>query len=264
MGGADAIFTFLAISDAASVGYVVPVFMICLFAGMVCFALLVHRLMKHELRKRAQLRVAPVLFSRTLTSALFDAPTRWIAVRTHHPRLVQSALGVQNARACAWTDALITPLEPRLFISPPVNGWVIVTGCDLPDPADDVDQCFVFLAQLSQKLGEVQFFSRNRAVSHHGWARLNAGKVLRAYIWAGETLWNQGQPMEIERELKLRCLDYTESTDVLGLTEREALALNTEKVTRLAAAWSIDPTSLGPDALDAKGIAGDLLHSKLH
>ena len=99
MGGADAIFTFLAISDAASVGYVVPVFMICLFGGMVCFALLVHRLMKQELKKRAQLRVAPRVFPRTLTPALFVAPTRWSAVRTQHPRLVQSELGVSSPRA---------------------------------------------------------------------------------------------------------------------------------------------------------------------
>jgi hypothetical protein len=264
MGGANAIFSLLAISDAASVEYVVPAVMICLIAGMVCFALMVHRLMKHELKTRSHPPTTPIQFQRSSAASLYEAPARWLAVRAHHPRVVQSALELQNARACAWTDALVAPFEPRLFISPAINGWVIVMGCDLPDPADDVDQCFVFLGQLSRKLGEVQFFCRNRAVSHHGWARLNHGKVLRAYVWAGETLWHQGRTTEIERELKLRCLDYTESSEVMGLSERELLALNTEKVIRLAANWSIDPTNVEADALDAKGIAGDLLHSKLH
>ncbi|HWN96311.1 MAG TPA: hypothetical protein VNT99_14855, partial [Methylomirabilota bacterium] len=197
-------------------------------------------------------------------ASLFDAPSRWLAIRSQNPKAIQSALGVQHPRACSWSDALARPFEPRLFISPPVNGWVVVMGCDLPDPADDIDECFKFLIGLSQQLGEVQFFSRNRAVSHHGWARLNDGKVLRAYVWAGETLWEQGALTEAERGLKLRCLTYTESSDILGYAERELLSLNTERVVRLAAAWSLDPTSIGGVDLESKGIAGDLLHGKYH
>jgi hypothetical protein len=127
-------------------------------------------------------------------------------------------------------------------------------GCDLPDPADDVDDCFKFLSGLSRKLGEVQFFSRNRAVGHHGWARLENGKVVRAYAWAGETLWNQGALTEAERNLKLRCLTYTESSEVLGLAEREVLALNTERVVRLAAAGA-DPTVHGADLRAKESLA---------
>ena len=62
----------------------------------------------------------------------------------------------------------------------------------------------------------------------------------------------------------MRCLNYSESPEVFGLAARELLSMNTEKVVRLAAAWSVDPTSIDETALDAKGIAGDLLHSKFH
>ncbi len=265
MGHVDASFTLFAFSDAAPVQHidVVPVMMICLFIAMIAFALLVHQLIKHELRKRRSRSPAPTPWKR-ISSSLFEPPMRWLAVRSQNPRVIQNALGVQNPRACSWTDALITPFEPRLFISPAVNGWVIVMGCDLPDPADDVDECFLFLTQLSQKLGEVQFFVRNRAVAHHGWAWLDDGKVSRAYVWAGETLWNQGVTTTGERDLRMRCLDYTQGAESLGLSQRDVLSLNTDKVVRLAGAWSIDPTTVEPDALDAKGIAGDLLHSKLH
>ncbi len=217
---------------------------------------------RRELRRRALF--APQSNSMRLSAALFEAPARWLAVRSQNPHAIETALGVHNSRACSWSDALATPFEPRLFISPPVNGWIVVMGCDLPDPADDIDECFKFLTDLSRKLGEVQFFSRNRAVAHHGWARVQDGKVLRAYVWAGETLWNQGAMTDIERQLKLRCLTYTESSEVLALAERELLASNTDRVLRVAAAWSIDPTAVEETTFESKGIAGDLLHSKLH
>lgn len=217
---------------------------------------------RRELKRRAA--KTKVLQPPPLSAALFEPPSRWLAVRSQNPRAIQEALGLQHPRDCSWSDALGTSFEPRLFISPPVNGWVLIIGCDVPDPADDVDDCYKFLAQLSAKLGEVQFFSRNRAVSHHGWARLSHGKVLRAYAWAGETLWNQGPMTDVERELKVRCLAYFQSANVLGLAERELLALNTERVVRLAASWSVDPTTVEGAALESKGIAGDLLHGRYH
>ena len=55
-----------------------------------------------------------------------------------------------------------------------------------------------------------------------------------------------------------------ENTEVLSFTEREATALNTERVVRVAAAWSLDPTTLEGVALEAKGISGQLPHWKLH
>jgi hypothetical protein len=262
--GQAGIFSIFAWSDLISVRNddVVPVMMIGVFVVLVIFALVAQHLIVQEVRRR-RFHIEPEPEG-TVSASLFEAPTRWLAIRTQNTRAVQLALEVQNVRQCAWSDALVTPFEPRLFISPPVRGWTIVMGCDLPDPAEDIDGCFIFLSHLSQKLGEVQFFVRNRAVSYHGWARLDTGKVQRAYIWAGETLWNQGTMTEAERDLKMRCLPYMESAEVLGLGERELLGANTEKVLRLAAAWSMDPTSVEAASLEIKGIAGDLLHSKFH
>ena len=47
-------------------------------------------------------------------------------------------------------------------------------------------------AELSRKIGQVQFFSVNRAVNHHAWVQAEAGVIQRAYAWAGRTFWNQG------------------------------------------------------------------------
>lgn len=239
----------------------VAVLLIAMFTAIiVCIAIL-----RWVVRRELGLRVGPTGFSAPqFSTSVFEAPNRWLAVRSQNPRAIQDALGLQHARDCTWSDAIGAPFEPRLFIAPPVDGWILVMGCDLPDPADDIDECFKFLCALSHKLGEVQFFSRHRAVSHHGWARLNDGNVLRAYAWAGETLWNQGTITEAEHDLKLRCLAYLQSSNVLGLAERELLALNTERVVRLAARWSVDPTAIAGATLEHKGIAGDLLHGRYH
>jgi hypothetical protein len=255
------VFTMAVVPSSKQDGLVVAL-LILMVAAVVLTIGVLRIVVRSELRRRAIVKRPRNIPH--LSTALFEAPGRWLAIKSQNPRAVEGALGVLNSRACSWTDALATPFEPRLFISPPVNGWIVVMGCDLPDPADDVDECFKFLTGLSRKLGEVQFFSRNRPVAHHGWVRVQDGRVLRAYVWAGETLWNQGPITEAERDLKLRCLTYTESSTVLGLAERELLALNTERVIRMAAAWSIDPTAVEGAALDSKGIAGDLLHWKLH
>ena len=232
-----------------------------LVAIIVCVAIL-RLVIRRELR--GGLMVAGGFPPPRLSASVFAAPPRWLAVRSLHPHTVEIALGLHHVRPCSWTDALATPSEPRLFISPPVDGWIVVMGSDLPDPADDIDECFKFLVGLSHKLGEVQFFSRNRAVSHHGWARLSQGEVLRAYIWAGDTLWNQGEMTDVERGLRMRCRSYAENTEVFGFAEREMAAHNTERVVRIAAAWSLDPTTLEGVALEAKGISGHLPHWKLH
>lgn len=196
---------------------------------------------------------------------IFDAPVRWLAVKSANPQAVQAALGLHQARRCSWNEAVTAPFEPRLFIAPPIDGWVLVLGCDLPDPAEDVDACFRFLTHLSRELGHVQFFSANRVINQHAWARLEAGTVQRAYAWAGETLWNQGPLTSAEMTLKLRCLGYTETTGELNIAQRELLSANTEKVLRLAGCWSLDPTTIEKSRLqDRAGIAGALLHSKPH
>jgi hypothetical protein len=240
---------------------VVIVLLICLVGAMIASALLISRVAHWQLRKR---QTEADNYTPAFPMGLFDAPRRWLAVRTQRPELVQAALGVHNARVCSWSDALAGSHEPRLFISPPLRGWVLVMGCDLPDPSDDIDSACHFVSRLSAKLGEVQFFTRVRALSHHGWVRLDRGKVVRAYVWAGETLWNQGTPSQIEQELKLRLIPYTESSETLPYGERELLATNTEKVLRLAANWSVDPTTVEPATLEGKGIAGALVPSKLH
>lgn len=169
-------------------------------------------------------------------------PAAWLAIRSRNPHAVQTALGLSNPKPCSWIEGLVR--EQKFFIAPPVNGWILVVGSGLPDAGDDVDDTFRFLLGLSRKLGQVQFFAANRVLGHHTWALIEAGRVVRAYAWAGQTLWNQGVKTRAELELGLKCFRYFEGPERMTFGQTDFIALNTEKVPLLAARWSFDPASI--------------------
>jgi hypothetical protein len=203
------------------------------------------------------------LFDRDSATAcrtfLFGHPSRWVAVRSRSLSAVQRALGLHNATPCSWSEGIARVNDRKLFISPPIHGWILVIGPRLPDPSEDVDACFRFLIRVSRELGEVQFFGMNRIVGHHAWARMDRGRVIRGYAWAGETLWNQGPETWAERKLNLQCHGYFAGEPRNHFTELEQARANVEKVMLLAAMWSLDPSSVDENALTgAVGVAGDL------
>jgi hypothetical protein len=174
-------------------------------------------------------------FSSRAASAI--RPTTWLAVRSLEPETIRAALADKE----------------EFFISPRVNGWVIVTGPGLPDPGDDVDACHLFLTALSRELGHVQFFQAEKFSAHHAWARMDEGCVTRAYAWAGETIWNQGTKTLAENSLGLKCSDYGEDSETEFWTDKENASANVEKIPLLAARWSVDPEILHR----ADGITGE-------
>src|SRR5258707_1386726 len=145
--------------------------------------------------------------------AALKRPGCWLAIKNRNLGAVQQALALHNPKPCSWLDGLSGNGGQRLFISPPVSGWILVLGPALPEPGDDVDACFRFLLDLSRKLGHVQFFSANTILNHHAWAQVESGRVQRAYAWAGRTLWNQGDLTQAENNLGLKCYSYTDASE---------------------------------------------------
>ncbi len=243
--------------NMANVGSLIPALLIMLFLGAVIGGTTVAFLVRNWRRKHLAVEMP---FAHTFPDiitlpSLVRRPTTWLAVRSRNVHAVQVALGLHNVQPCTWTEGLSG--EEKLFIAPPVKGWVLIIGSGLPDPADDVDVCFRFLTSLSQKLGHVQFFKANRVLGHHAWVRVDNGEVMRGYAWAGKTLWNQGMPTRAESEFGLKCFQYFESPDQT-FEESEIAAANVEKVSSLAGRWSLDPTSVDENLFEhAYGIAGE-------
>jgi len=192
-------------------------------------------------------------------------PPRWLAVQTRDQQQVRKALGLQQAMPCSWAEGLCLAREHKLFIAPPLGRWVLVMGLALPDPAEDVDRCFHFLVRLSRRLGRVQFFALNRPRGHHAWVSVNHGAVERAYVWAGQTVWNQGHMTRAEQELGLRCLDYGAEPEMVAGSRGHPLACNLERLPALAARWSVNPAAVDARGLCASGgVVGALSKPKPH
>ena len=138
-------------------------------------------------------------------------------------------------------------------------------GSNLPEPNEDVDRCFRFVLELSRKLGQVQFFGVNRAVNHHAWVQAEQGVIVRAYAWAGRTVWNQGSLTRAELDLGLKCFGYGEGEERIDFGRPDPAVMNTERVCLLAARWSLDPTTIDARMLrENPGITGQLSKSRTH
>lgn len=189
-------------------------------------------------------------------SLAIPLPGRWMAIHSSNTPLVQRALGVPEAPV-PWSEALARAGEDRLFVSAPVSGWTLVVGDRLPDPAQDVDDLYRFLVAASREAGEVQYFSMDRVLGFHAWARLREGRVLRGYAWAGGTEWNEGRPTLDERLLKLRCRAYGDEAPPAVLGEPTPELENCERVPLLARRWGIDLAAGTEILLQAEAVQPD-------
>jgi hypothetical protein len=243
----------------ANVGTLIPALLLALFLvallGGTTMTFLVLHWRRKELRAQEE---SSDLFKHfpISTIPLLKRPNTWLAVRSRSTHAVQAALGLNNAQPCTWLEGLAG--DEKLFIAPPIKGWVLIVGSGLPDPADDVDACFRFLVNLSHKLGHVQFFHADRVLGHHAWVRVEAGRVVRGYAWAGRTLWNQGAPTRPEIEFGLQCFEYFETPERTTFDQFDSVPANVEKVSWLAARWSLDPYNIDEHLFEhAYGITGE-------
>jgi hypothetical protein len=197
----------------------------------------------------------------------FGPKQAWLAIRDPDIDRVIAALGFRDLGPVGWHQGidLAYVTDDRVAITPPLTSadgrqWVLVPGrwWLRADPRPSV-------AALSEQLHtEVQFFSTYRVTETHRWERAVDGILVRAFEYAGVsgevTLW-WGDPDQHERELGLPEAepardraedDPRDPDDDFGFdpdkdddqAEGGDILIDESSVMRLAAAWSIDPTSL--------------------
>lgn len=226
--------------------------------GVVCFILVMHFVgqRRRDQGTEPRLDFPPGTTVAWRSGGVLLVPARWMAVRAGSVRDVRNALGLSNATPCSIEDGLAGNHQQALFLAPPVNGWVLLTGPGIPDPAEDIDEVYHLLRALSIKLGAAQFFSFNRALGHHGWAWARGGGIVRAFAWSGRTLWNEGDPTPPERALRMRCPGYDEPEPQSAIA-REIILGNVDKIPLLAARWSVDPVSVHQQVPHGVGVSGE-------
>ena len=167
----------------------------------------------------------------------FGCTIAWYAVRSDEPAEVAQALGLLSIRPASWAAGMKAAYEKNaVFCTPPIHGWVLTAGtpffphCAAPEE----ERCLEVLRSLSARFGAAQYFASHRVIETHAWARAEKGKLRRAYCYtgeSGETVWLTGS----------RSAGEARVDPEVGASE--------EHVTRTAACWSVDPTTIGDLAL---------------
>jgi hypothetical protein len=154
----------------------------------------------------------------------FGYKNAWMAARGADPAALAAALSLEIAGPCEWDRGIAAAYDydsRQLFITPPIDGWVLCVGRPLLD-----DVVSELTARVARELGtEVQLFATHRVVEAHAWARATPQGLVRAFSWdgeSGEVLLDIGEHSEDE------CVDSPDEEDVMHLAGR----------------WSIDPASL--------------------
>jgi hypothetical protein len=182
----------------------------------------------------------------------FGTHMSWLAIRADHVADVRGALGLATARPCNWRSGIAAISDLRascdIFITPPVDGWVLVGGMALPEPNADParDLLTPLLVRLAKNFDEVQYFRACPAAEGYAWARFGNGRPSRAFAFAnGAVVWNRCGVTSDERTLapelfELRCIDRKSPDRGAAFSSPRAELL----VFAVAARWSLDPSTL--------------------
>src|SRR5437763_3727837 len=97
--------------------------------GLVCLLIVLHYMRTGRLSAGRALQIGSAeQHDRRNPVSIFSMPSRWIAIRSGNPYVVQAALGLHKPTPCSWEEGLCVAQDRKLFISPPINGWILVMG----------------------------------------------------------------------------------------------------------------------------------------
>lgn len=197
----------------------------------------------------------------------FGYKNAWVAFKTDNAAAVADVLGLRNRRPSDWATGIAAayeyPIGCSVFVTPPVEGWVLSVGFPFFAAVDARPPAFGNLAAgWAKQLGcEVQYFSTHRVVEAHAWARARPGGLERAYVYVGESgekVLDLGPQSAEEQRLGFAFFDPTSPAAASEdyWTRRDLTYPGEREVMALAGLWSLDPTQL--DEREAgPGLVGD-------
>lgn len=159
----------------------------------------------------------------------FGYKTAWFAVRTDDPHAVAGALRLRDIRTSTWSAGVEAAYGECVFVTPPIDGWVLAVGSSFAPLGIAREPCLGALRALSVRFGDAQYFATHRVVELCAWARAADGQLRRAYCFTGETgetMWDEGT--RVDGEPAIGPNEWPGEQEVLALAQR----------------WSLDPTKM--------------------
>ncbi|WRZ89725.1 hypothetical protein OHB54_12035 [Streptomyces sp. NBC_01007] len=189
--------------------------------------------------------------------------TAWLSVPGRDNGQVADALGLLARVAMDWETGTLAAYRRGVFVASPVDGWTLAHGgIHLTAGHEDSGPALLsWLESLGLRLGDFQYFRTDRIGEYHSWARVEAGRVVRAYCydnWSDPVL-RIGEPTEIERELGVGLRGQEEGMANWNESEWDDwyAAMPSERhVMAIAQRWGICPLEIPDTPLGGDGIYG--------
>ena len=187
------------------------------------------------------------------TPCSFGYKMSWIAIKTGDVRKVLDVLGLYQIEQTNWRSGIGTVYhkelgENRIFVSPPVRGWIFVVGLAIPHPIGErfMDKWTPLMESLAEEFSDVQYFFSYPSIDFYGWARVLKGRISRAFAIGDEgIIMKRGRTTREEKGLGLKLFELRGVRGLSGDAGGELVLYPTEThVMRLAGQWGIDPTGL--------------------
>jgi hypothetical protein len=179
----------------------------------------------------------------------FGYKCAWLAIKGASQDAIVHALGLKDVRPCGWPEGINAAYRNDYFISPSIDGWILVVSRAFWQREGGPDQGMSsagWVRTLSEKLDcVVQYYGTYRIVEYQEWVLAEKGHLRRAYCYVGESgevYSNIGAVTPEEKALGLTHIGEDapdEDFDARQYFPSEA------EVTGLAAKWSVDVVALG-------------------
>jgi hypothetical protein len=212
------------------------------------------------------MRSAPSCKTNQMALTLGDTPEpfgykmAWLAVRSTDVHSVANSLPLTDIKGAGWKEGVNTVYERYteecLFLTPPMEGWVLVVGLWAEGIGSRPE---TLISLLSEQFEDVQAFATHRVQEYHHWMWARNGVLLRSYAYLGSegrVLADYGGPTQAEIDLGYKKWPTDQEYEVAAALHpsddddfRDAFwwMPNESTVMKIAGKWSVDPSSLGPE-----------------
>lgn len=190
----------------------------------------------------------------------FGYKAHWFSIKANSAESIIEYLELDNPKTANWESGLkAINNTDYLFISPPINGWVMIIGTagapfDLTiedNYSTDTPTSFLsILNKLRKKFSEVQYFGSYRVMDYVAWVKATHSQIIRAFAYSdGMVYVNEGEHNNSEKQLNipnLSNLSPDEATNrIWQIIDEGCMDFPDEELPALLAEnWSINPLRL--------------------
>lgn len=166
----------------------------------------------------------------------FGYKCQWYAIKSADKEAVASAFKLSGMQQANWQTGIAGAYSGYYFVTPPVDGWVLVINSLMPDlSVEGEGNPLETVLRLSRQFGEACYFGTHRVVDYHAWAKAVQGELIRAYSYVGESdevIADEGEPTEEEKDNDLI---------FAGFNDDEGFVPGEDDVITIAELWTVSP-----------------------